>query len=82
MASLRWDFDGRGGWDATSAFQPDGIPRDWRIVVCDDGTFDVNESDESLLPARKINCFPNLREAKEWCVNREGNVMEEYGDEK
>ncbi len=38
---LRWTFDGSCEWFAESAI---GVSLFWRIGVCDDGTFAVNES--------------------------------------
>ena len=68
---LSWSFDGRGQWEATSAIQDDGWLPVYRIGVCDDGTFDVSESDDGLLAGRKIPCFQNLRAAKGWCAGNE-----------
>lgn len=52
---LRFVFDGAGGWDSGA----------WRIVVCDDGTFDVSESDQSV--TNRKSTFETLSQAIEFC---------------
>jgi hypothetical protein len=74
---LSWDFDGRGQWEAASAIQDDGGSPVYRIGVCDDGTFDVSESDDDLLAGRKIPCFQTLLAAKDWCAGNEVIMMNE-----
>ena len=76
--SLTWEFySSSTEWMAASGFKKSECPRDWCIVVCDDGSFDVSESDESLLPSRKVACFPNLKAAKQWCEDREQLLLED-----
>ena len=68
---LSWRFDGQGQWEATSAIRDNGYSPVYRIHVCDDGTFDVSESDDDLLAGRKIPCFQTLLAAKDWCAGNE-----------
>ena len=68
---LSWRFDGQGQWEATSAIQDGGSSPVYRIYVCDDGTFQLNESDNGLLTGRKIPCFQTLLAAKDWCAGNE-----------
>lgn len=66
--NMFWRFDGNHGeWEAfASKFDTFGEPLIWRIVVCDDGTFDVSESDSGLLET-EVSTFPNLQAAKDFC---------------
>lgn len=65
---LYWTFDGEGQWEATSRYHDDGIHFIYRIGVCDDGSFDVSESDPEMLGRnKKPNCFPTLLEAQHYC---------------
>ena len=66
---MNWDFDGEGGWDALSSVGDDGVMFSWRIVVCDDGTFSVNESDDELTDRKET--FDTFRDAKTWCAKRD-----------
>ena len=76
MVHLSWDFDGSGLWQASSCVYADDCSLQWVIVVCDDGTFDVNDSDSELLVSRrKQDCFPTLAAAKAWCVSREEDAI-------
>ncbi len=68
---LSWSFDGQGQWEAASAIRDNGYSPVYRIGVCDDGTFDVSESDDDLLAGRKIPCFQTLLAAKDWCAGNE-----------
>lgn len=68
---LFWTYEGEGAWDAPSRWHDQGSPLMWRIGVCDDGTFDVSESDQELIGTDKIACFATLAEAKAWCVRGE-----------
>ena len=67
---MLWRFDGSGEWEAFSAVGDQSAPPVWRIQVCDDGTFDVNQSDDGLI-ARKYGTFGTLRAAKTACENGE-----------
>lgn len=64
-----WDFDGDGVWEAFSSIQDDEMAFEWRIVVCEDGTFSVAESDPELTDREET--FDTLRDAKSWCEERE-----------
>ena len=67
---MRWRFDGGGEWEAFSAVGDQSAPAVWRIQVCDDGTFDVNQSDDGLI-AGKYGTFGTLLAAKTACENGE-----------
>lgn len=66
---MKWEFDGDGMWTAFSAVTDDGSSFEWRIAVCDDGTFCVNESDAELTDRKET--FDTLRDAKTWCEEKE-----------
>jgi len=66
---LSWKFDGTGAWEAFS----DAATAMWRIVVCDDGTFDVSESDPGLTDHKGSFC--GLESAKAFC-HYEDNKLE------
>lgn len=68
---MKWEFDGDGAWDAYSAQHDDGNPFVWRIVVCEDGTFDVSQSASELTDRKE--CFPTLAGAKAFCERRESS---------
>ncbi len=59
----------------------DACPLYFRIVVCDDGTFDVSESDSELMPSEgrlvlpKFHAMSSLALAKSWCAIREARLM-------
>lgn len=67
---MEWRFDGSGEWEAFSSVGDQSSPPVWRIQVCDDGTFDVNESDAGLI-AGKYGTFGTLDGAKTACENGE-----------
>lgn len=62
---LSWKFDGTGAWDALSGSQS----QMWRIVVCDDGTFDISESDPDLTDHKQTFC--SLESAQAFCLLEE-----------
>lgn len=62
---MRWQFDHQGSWEADSQMQDHGAPLQWRIVVMEDGTFAVNESDRELTVLK--SCFPTLAAAQGYC---------------
>lgn len=65
---LAWDFDGKGQWEATSRYHDDDLHFTYLIGCCEDGTFDVSESDRKLLGKKnKPNCFDTLEDAKQYC---------------
>lgn len=66
---LSWKFDGTGAWEAVSLF--DSLM--WRIVVCDDGSFDVSESDPGMTQHKTT--FSGLDAAKSFC-QREEHIRE------
>ena len=63
---MQWRFDGSGEWEAFSAVGDPACPPVWRIQVCDDGTFDVMQSDEGLIHGR-FKTWKSLQTAKECC---------------
>jgi hypothetical protein len=69
--ALNWVFDGDGAWDASASFGDDGVAFKWRIVVCDDGKFDVSESDSEL--TNRKECFSCLEDAKKWCEKEDAD---------
>ena len=70
--SLSWEFNGEGAWTAYSRLNDEGSQFQYTIAVCDDGTFDVSESDSELLGGTsKPECFPTLVAAKDWCQANE-----------
>lgn len=78
---LSWEFDGEGAWEADSVIVDDGVPFRYRIVVCDDGTFDVSESDSELLGGTgKRECFVSLDEAKSWAAGNEIAITFSLGE--
>ncbi len=74
---LSWHFDGQGEWTSESALTDEGIGFGYTIGVCDDGTFDVSGSANELLGDDKIDCFPTLQAAKDWCQANETVVLSE-----
>lgn len=81
-----WKFDGAGSWEAVSAFGFSDTEFYYRIAVCDDGTFSLNESDDEALGRDKNRCFDSLRVAKEFCeayearCNAVRNPVEQGGE--
>jgi len=76
-AKLDWDFDNCDStWTAISELHDDGMYHAWRITVCEDGTFTINESDDELLDTHS-SCFDTLTAAKEYCTKREETLLEE-----
>jgi hypothetical protein len=69
---IRWEFDGSGEWTAYSCAHDDGVHFEYRIQVCDDGTFDISKSDGELVPhTPKPECLPLLSLAKAACEKAE-----------
>jgi hypothetical protein len=66
MNCLKWTFDYSGEWTAWSVAK-EGLQ--YRIQVCDDGTFDISKSDHGL--TRRVETFQRLRNAKEFCETEE-----------
>lgn len=76
-AKLDWDFDNSDStWTAISELHDDGMNHAWRITVCEDGTFTINESDDELLDTHP-SCFDTLTAAKEYCTKREETLLKE-----
>lgn len=73
--TLRWDFDGDGEWSAMSCVHDDGYIFEWRIQVCEDGTFSIAASDGEL--CARPETFESLREAKQWCNDRDAEYLEQ-----
>lgn len=73
--TLQWDFNGEGEWTAWSQ-RIDGYDSYAYVIgVCDDGTFDVSESDSELLGIeKKPKRFPSLKEAKHYCEELESKI--------
>jgi hypothetical protein len=65
---LRWRYFGK--WEAFSPrFTANNIPLRWVISVCQDGKFDLNESDSEL--CNGIAAFDTLAAAKAFCAGSE-----------
>lgn len=71
---MQWEFDGEGQWEAFSLVGHDEMPFQWRIGVCDDGSFDVSESDPELTSRKET--FPTLAEAKAFCEATDNSLAE------
>lgn len=71
--ALCFEFDGEGSWESESRFHEGGVPFSWRILVCEDGTFDVSQSTRELLGMHKPNTFNTFVEAVAFCDDREGD---------
>lgn len=76
MATLEWDFDGEGMWQSASWKRFDGGMRQYILIVCEDGTYDVSESDQELIGKYPPKCFPTLADAKAWCESQERGLRE------
>jgi hypothetical protein len=63
---MKWIFDYSGEWTAWSKAK-EGLQ--YRIQVCDDGTFDISKSDHGL--TRPVDTFQRLRTAKAFCEAEE-----------
>jgi hypothetical protein len=70
---LKWEYEGNGTWAAESAVADDFGNFEWIIGVCNDGTFDVSESDAAL--TKRKECFPTLADAKAFCEAAELAAM-------
>lgn len=94
---MKWFFSPIGGqWDSFSEINLEDSPvPTWRIAVCEDGTFDVSESDTELIELighfsddqerkeivnGKVKTFPNLNDAKEFCEVIEGRGKKHFAD--
>lgn len=64
---LFWTWEGEGQWSATSAMHDAGCHFEWDITVCDDGSFDLSESDSELLQPDEPRSFKTFAEAKAHC---------------
>jgi len=88
--SLSWTFDDDGSWESDSVMHDMGVAFQWRIVVCEDGSFDVSESAivvcedcsfdvsesaKECIGSRR-ETFQCLRNAQVWCEEREAD----FGD--
>ena len=80
FAVLTWSFDGQGEWSASSAINDDGSSFDYRIGVCDDGSFDVSQSDSELIGNARPETFPSLADAQGWCNNNEFSMVKSLRD--
>jgi hypothetical protein len=67
---MHWEFQGDGTWQAQSSHCDEFDNFTWEIVVCDDGTFDVSESDSELING-KVTTFDTLELAKAYCQSEE-----------
>lgn len=74
---MQFAYDYAGQWEAESSLTDGaGSHYVYRIGVCDDGTFDVSESDDELIArttpgAEKIATFDSLDDARDWCDKNE-----------
>lgn len=70
---LNWEFDHTGEWRAYSSVGEDDWTYEWVIGVCDDGTFDVSQSDAELTSRKE--CFATLKEAKRFCEDLDARLV-------
>jgi hypothetical protein len=75
---LEFLWNGAGSWTAVSERLADDRLRhaEWRIVICEDGTFTAGDSDAELIVGDNRPFFSSLAEAKAWCDREEGNLKE------
>ena len=74
MSNLRWDFDYSGQWIARSGLHlGNDVHSDWRINVCDDGSFSVEDSDSELTTRNQT--FDSFESAKIWCQSEEDKYV-------
>jgi hypothetical protein len=71
---MHWEFQGDGTWQAQSSHCDEFDNFTWEIVVCDDGTFDVSESDSELLNDGKPATFDTLKLAQAYCEELENSL--------
>lgn len=69
---MNWVFDYSGEWTALSEAK-EGLQ--YRIQVCDDGTFDISKSDHGLVT--RTETFQMLRNAKEFCETAESALRQQ-----
>lgn len=62
---MRWRFNGSGEWESFAFGGKDDDLLMWRIQVCEDGSFSVNESDPGLTDRKET--FSTLAAAKQFC---------------
>jgi len=68
---MLWRFDDKGEWEAESAVhEGESWNPQWRIQMCEDGTFDVNQSDPGLI-AGKCKTWKTLKNAMDYCESAE-----------
>lgn len=73
--TLKFSMDDPGEWTAMSAIGHDGVNFIWRIVVMEDGTFDVNQTDSELKASRHpVKCLATLIDAKKYCEDCEREI--------
>jgi hypothetical protein len=73
--TLAFSMDDVGEWTAMSAIGHDGVNFIWRIVVMEDGTFDVNQTDSELKASRRpVKAFARLDLAKKYCQDAENEI--------
>ena len=63
--NLTWSYNGGGEWVAGSAIHDDGASFFWRVTICENGTFSVDESDTELTTEKQS--FDSLENACWWC---------------
>jgi hypothetical protein len=73
---MNWVFDYDGEWTAFSKAK-EGLQ--YRIQVCDDGTFDIGKSDHGL--TRRVDTFQRLHNAKVFCETEERVHLEQLVDD-
>ena len=76
---LSWTYLGDGEWEAVSTFCDEGSDFIYRIGVCDDGTFDVSESDSELIGTEKILTKETFADAKAFCEGNESAMRAAAG---
>jgi len=79
MSFLKWEFDGRGSWEAASvAVDDDGDHYVWKIDVFDDGDFviDTREMVQAGVIADIPRCYPLFRDAVIHCESEEAKIRQ------
>lgn len=71
--TMKWFFHyDEGRWSASSCYHDEGLPFQWRIGVCEDGTFCVSDSDPELTTCKET--LASLIEAKVFCESIEQQI--------
>ena len=72
---LKWDYY-HGNWDCSSEIMDEFGPYTWSIDVTHEGVFSLVDTEPELLTGIKERpTFTTLKDAKEWCQNREDEIV-------